>query len=47
MVQAIGIEIDPSLAEQAAQNTGRRIICGDFRTVEIDFNPNIILGNPP
>lgn len=44
---AIGVEIDPRLAVAAAANTGRRIICGDFRTVRIDVQPTAIIGNPP
>lgn len=46
-VPAIGVEIDPALAEMARRNTARRIITGDFRTVELDFTPTMFLGNPP
>lgn len=44
---ALGVEIDPALAAQAAQLTGRRIITGDFTRVELDIEPTAIIGNPP
>lgn len=44
---AFGVEIDPELAARASADTGRRVIVGDFRTVEIDDEPSILLGNPP
>lgn len=46
-VPAVGIEIDAQVADVARQETGRRIITGDFRTVPIDFKPTAIIGNPP
>ncbi|MEX5747604.1 MULTISPECIES: TRM11 family methyltransferase [Massilia] len=46
-VKAIGVEIDPFMAERARRNTGCRVIEGDFRTVEIDVEPTHIIGNPP
>lgn len=46
-VPAIGVEIDPALAADAARNTGRRILVGDFRSIDIDFAPTTVLGNPP
>jgi site-specific DNA-methyltransferase (adenine-specific) len=46
-VRAIGVDIDPALAEAAAQATGRRVVGGDFRTVRLDVQPTVILGNPP
>jgi site-specific DNA-methyltransferase (adenine-specific) len=46
-VEAVGVEIDPLFAAEAAANTGRRVICGDFRTVELDVKPTLIVGNPP
>jgi site-specific DNA-methyltransferase (adenine-specific) len=46
-VQAIGVEIDEQLAHEAAANTGRRVLCGDFRTIELPENPTAIIGNPP
>jgi hypothetical protein len=43
---AIGVEIDPSLAQQARANTEREVICGDF--TEVDLPPaSAIIGNPP
>lgn len=46
-VPAIGVEIDPSLAEEARSITGRTIITGDFRTVPLSIKPTAIIGNPP
>jgi hypothetical protein len=46
-VPAFGIEIDPERAEQARVATGRPIITGDFRTVEIPGQPSAIISNPP
>ncbi len=46
-VPAIGVEIDPSVAEIARKRTRRRIIDGDFRTLPLDLRPTCILGNPP
>jgi hypothetical protein len=46
-VPAIGVEIDPAVAAVAAAETGRQIILGDFRTVELDVKPTLIIGNPP
>lgn len=46
-VQAVGVEIDPLVAERARRATGRRIIEGDFRTVALDLKPTAIIGNPP
>lgn len=46
-VHAVGVEIDPLVSSQARKNTGRRIITGDFRTVELDLRPTAIIGNPP
>lgn len=45
--RAIGVEIDPAIAQRARENTGREVIVGDFRTVEIPVDPTIIIGNPP
>lgn len=43
---AIGVEIDPSLAQQARANTEREVICGDF--IEVELPPaSAIIGNPP
>lgn len=47
-IPAIGIEIDSSLAEVARRNTGRRVLCGDFRMIDLEgINPTVVLGNPP
>lgn len=46
-VPAVGVEIDPLLAEQARERTGRRVIEGCFQTVELDVCPTAIIGNPP
>lgn len=46
-VPAVGVEIDPELAAIAVRNTGRRVIVGDFRMVDLPFRPTHIIGNPP
>jgi len=46
-VEAIGIEVDPDLAAAARSRTGRRVIEGDFTKVSLDFQPTVVLGNPP
>jgi site-specific DNA-methyltransferase (adenine-specific) len=46
-VPAIGVEIDPELAHAAERSTGRRIIVGDFRMVDLPVQPTAIVGNPP
>lgn len=46
-VPAVGVEIDPVNAEAARRNTGRQVICGDFRTVQLDLQPTAVIGNPP
>ena len=46
-VPVIGVEIDPELAEVARQNTGRRIITGDFTKVPLPENVTAVIGNPP
>lgn len=46
-IQAIGVEIDPVLAERARQATGREILTGDFRTVSIPGPVTHVIGNPP
>lgn len=44
---ALGVELDPALAAWAARDSGRPVLCGDFRTVALPWNPTVILGNPP
>lgn len=46
-VRAMGVEIDPIIAAQARSNTGRQVITGDFRFIELPENPTAIIGNPP
>lgn len=46
--EAIGVEIDPALAETARANTGRHIFCGDYTDSELTLPPaSAIIGNPP
>ena len=46
-VPAFGIEIDVERAAQARIATGRPIIAGDFRTVQISCRPTAVISNPP
>jgi hypothetical protein len=46
-IPAVGVEIDPLLADATRRETGREIITGDFRAVPLDIQPTVILGNPP
>lgn len=47
-VQAIGVEIDPRLAEVARRETGRTVVTGDFRTVDLPISEAThVVGNPP
>lgn len=46
-VPAVGVEIDPDLAAIAERASGRRVVIGDFRTVDLPFRPTAIVGNPP
>lgn len=46
-VPAVGVEIDPALADRARRETGRRIVVGDFRDVDLGVNPTALIGNPP
>lgn len=46
-IPAAGVEIDPAEAAIAKRETGREVIVGDFRTVELDIRPTAIIGNPP
>lgn len=46
-VPALGVEIDPALAQIAIAATGRPVIVGDFRTTDLPCRPTVILGNPP
>lgn len=46
-IRAFGVELDERLAEYARENTGRAVIVGDFRTVDLPENPTLLIGNPP
>lgn len=46
-VPALGVEIDPELAERARANTGRDVLVGDFRTVQLPEGVTTMIGNPP
>jgi adenine-specific DNA-methyltransferase len=46
-VDAIGVEVDPIVAELARQNTGRPVIVGDFLTADIPGRVTHVVGNPP
>lgn len=46
--EALGVEIDPQLAAQARELTGRDVLVGDFRTIDLgqrEFGG--LIGNPP
>jgi hypothetical protein len=45
-VPAVGVEIDPELAAEARSNSGRQVVVGDFRTVDVPA-PTHLIGNPP
>lgn len=45
---AIGVEIDPRMAEEARRTSGRQVLCGDIATVDLSgFEIGAIAGNPP
>lgn len=46
-IPAFGIEIDPELAEEARERTGREVINADILTAEIPFKFDVVFGNPP
>lgn len=46
-VRAIGVEIDPELAAIARRTTGRQVIDGDFRMVNLPTGITAVVGNPP
>ncbi len=46
-VPAFGIELDPLLAQQARDASGREVICADIRSVRMDRQPTAVIGNPP
>ncbi len=46
-VEAVGVEIDPAMADYCAENSGRPVIVGDFCQVELPFRPTLFVSNPP
>lgn len=46
-VPALGVEIDPRLAAIARASSGRPVLVGDFRHVELPVRPTVLVGNPP
>lgn len=47
-VPAIGVELDPALAATARETTGRKVLCGDFLTIDLDdLRPTAVFANPP
>lgn len=46
-VRAVGVELDPVLAEIARHATGRTVITGDFTEVALPDDVTAIIGNPP
>lgn len=45
---AYGVDIDPKVIPIAERNSGRSVILGDFRTVELpEQEVGLVLGNPP
>lgn len=46
-VPALGVEIDPELAAAARRLTGRPVVVGDFRMVDLPVRATAIIGNPP
>ena len=46
-VDAYGVELDPRQAARAAENSGREVIVGDFRSVALPRRPTVVIGNPP
>ncbi len=47
VVEAIGVELDPEVAETARIRSGRRVITGDFLKVLLPGEAAAIIGNPP
>ncbi len=45
-VHAIGVDIDPAIAAEARQKTGREVRIGDFRAIDLPPAAAVI-GNPP
>lgn len=45
-VEAIGVELQPDLAQTAREHTGRQVLTGDFCKLQLP-SPTAIIGNPP
>lgn len=46
-VPALGVEIDAALATVARASSGRPVLVGDFRAVDLPVRPTLVVGNPP
>lgn len=46
-VPALGVEIDERLARAAVRLSGRPVVVGDFRAVDLPWTPTAMIGNPP
>lgn len=46
-IPAFGVEIDRALVVLARRNSGRTVLEGDFRTVDLPTRPTAAIGNPP
>jgi site-specific DNA-methyltransferase (adenine-specific) len=47
-VPALGVEMDPVLADIARRSTGRAVLTGDFTKVDLgERRPTAVVGNPP
>lgn len=46
-VRAVGVEIDPEMAQHARVATGREVITGDFLTAQVPDAVTHVIGNPP
>lgn len=45
---AFGVDIDPAVIPAAIANSGREVLLGDFRTVDLGSRrPELMIGNPP
>lgn len=46
--QALGIEIDPRMADEARRTTGREVLCGNIKSIDLSGRHfDVIAGNPP
>jgi hypothetical protein len=46
-IPALGVEVDPGVAELCRANTGRQVLCGDFRSIPLPPGITRAIGNPP